>query len=43
MILVHQEKNHPELIKINVTNFPFYIGVFNNRSKKCPNDCKNYP
>ena len=43
MIFVQKEKNYPVILKINVTNFPFQIGVFNSRSKKFPNDCKNYP
>ena len=42
MIFVHKEKNHPEIIKINVTIFLFHIGVSNSRSKIFPNDCKNY-
>ena len=43
MIFVHKEKNYTVIIKINVTNFPLHIGVFNSRSKKFANDCKNYP
>ena len=43
MIFVLKENNYPVIIKINVTNFPFHIGLLNSRSKKFPNDCKNYP
>ena len=43
MVFAQKEKNYPVIIKINVANFPFQIGVFNSSSKKFPNDSKNYP